>query len=217
MQSQDRLSVSFAFRVQTLDEAELVDDLGGMRKKLRDPLAAFAVLGPVPFHTKDIHDGYLNENVQDSLNGSGDSKTRIERNHLLLQKSLIETPNDPYLWFQLGMNFFSAGDFEKSKKALAEAEKLGIHRETEIVRRRFHLRRAQMFLREDHYKDALQEASAGYEVLPGPDVAYVALAASGWMNNVDLVKYWGERFLSHSKNDEKIKEVKSLLDAMNLS
>lgn len=163
-----------------------------------------------------MHDGYLNENVQTSLEGSEQVTSRIERNHLLLQKSLIEHPKDPYLWFQLGMTYFSASDFEKSWKALLEAETFGIKKESDTVRRKFHFRRAQMLLRNDETEQALKEATAGYEALPGPDVAYVALACAGILQKTQLVKYWGERYLRHAQNPQKIKEVTALLKAMNL-
>ena len=40
--------------MQALDETKLVDDLGGVREQLGNPLAALAVLLPIPFDTEDF-------------------------------------------------------------------------------------------------------------------------------------------------------------------
>lgn len=128
------------------------------------------------------HHGYNKENVQ--RDGS-----RIERNVSLLKKVLVKEPDNPYVLYQLGATYKSAGENEKAMEMLLRAQAEDKDRLSSLIREKLYLKLGQLNLDKGNYTDAVRYADMALEINSSNSIAMLVAAVSYIFMNQTAAAY----------------------------
>ena len=116
-----------------------------------------------------LHYGYAQQTAQ------GQDR-RALRNLAILERALEASPNDPYLYYQLGVTYQALGQSQRAAEALHKALTLDRATMGDAALDRLHMRLAQLALAADQYGDAIAHARASLTRNPDNFVSLYVLA-----------------------------------------
>lgn len=116
-----------------------------------------------------LHYGYTQQTAQ------GQDR-RALRNLAILESALEAAPNDPYLYYQLGVTYQALGQPERAAEALRKALALDSATMGGAALDRSHMKLAQLALAADQYDDAIAHARASLAHNPDNVVSLYVLA-----------------------------------------